>query len=67
MKERCTICNCRHTELIRVRILYLTGSNDDHICERCRLELSKFARSLQRVADKVRYDETEITKKESKK
>ena len=66
MKDKCSICRCEHTDLVRVRILYLTGSNDDHICERCRLELSKFARSLQRVTDKVRYEDLERRRSESK-
>jgi hypothetical protein len=39
-----------------VGFLYLKGSEDDHICPRCREEIAKFARSLQRVVDKVRFE-----------
>jgi len=60
---KCNICNCEHENLIRICILYLRGSEDDYICERCRLELSKFARSMQKIADKVRWEEIERNKK----
>ena len=53
MNGKCGICGCEHSSLFRTGILYLHGSEDDYICERCRLELAHFARSLQAVASKV--------------
>lgn len=54
---KCDICGCEHRKLIRIGILYLKGSEDDYICERCRLEISKFARSIQTIVRKVRYSD----------
>ena len=49
---KCDICSCEYMpkELIRVGMLNLKGSEDDYICNRCKYELSKFARSLRAVA-----------------
>jgi hypothetical protein len=56
---RCNICNCEYNEnnLHRTGLLNLRGSEDDYICDGCKFELFRFARSLQTVANKVRFEE----------
>ena len=56
------ICGCKHEDnlLTRVGILHLKGSEDDYICPRCRTEIAKFARSLQAVVDKVRFERKDL-------
>ena len=55
----CPICSCNYEDKIMEKVsnLHLCGSEDDYLCPRCRLELGKFARSLQAVAQMVRYNE----------
>lgn len=64
MYRNCDICNCGHKYdvLTRTGILHMKGSEDDFICDRCRLEIVHFARSLQAVAGKVRWEEMERQK-----
>lgn len=61
----CAICSCEHQEnvLIRTGLLNLHGSEDDYICNRCKLEISHFVHSLMAVAHKVRYEEKENAKR----
>ena len=53
----CPICGCNHEDKIMVKVtnLNLRGSEDDYLCPRCKIELVNFARSLQTIADKVRF------------
>lgn len=61
---QCTICGCEHPEdlMHRTGLLNLRGSEDDYICNRCKVEIAKFARTLQCVSDKVRFAEIEKNK-----
>ncbi len=62
MNDRCDICGCKYSvSLWRTSILHLKGSEDDYICNRCRHEIAKFARSLQAVVDNVRWKQKETT------
>ena len=63
--EKCNICQCEHSNLHRTGLLNLRGSEDDYICNRCKVELGRFAHSLQAVADKVRLEEIEKNKSEA--
>ena len=56
--RNCDICGCRHSEdiLVRTGLLHMKGSEDDYVCPRCRTEIAHFARSLQAVVDKVRFE-----------
>ena len=64
--NKCDMCGSEHKDLFRIGQLYLKGSEDDHICNRCRLELSKFARTIRLIADKVRFEEIAIYKAKEK-
>lgn len=54
--KRCDIYGCKDGQH-RTGLFNLKGSEDDYICNRCKFELTRFARSIQIVANKIRMEE----------